>query len=145
VFLTAWRKIDQIPDEPADLYWLYGVARRVLANHNHKIWRRSRISHRLRNPTFDEALPEDVVVRRESDETVLIALGRLRVQDRELIMLAYWDELPHTEIADLLGVSRGTVDVRLHRAVGRLGKELARSGHVQAEGFLPRTPKEFEC
>ena len=31
VFLVAWRRRDDLPDEP--LPWLYGVARNVLANH----------------------------------------------------------------------------------------------------------------
>ena len=33
VFLVAWRKLEQVPEDDAALPWLYGVARRVLANH----------------------------------------------------------------------------------------------------------------
>ena len=32
-FLTAWRRLEDLPPEPAARLWLYGVARRVLANH----------------------------------------------------------------------------------------------------------------
>jgi RNA polymerase sigma-70 factor (ECF subfamily) len=31
VFATAWRRLPDVPDSPADLLWLYGVARRVVA------------------------------------------------------------------------------------------------------------------
>ena len=42
-FLVAWRRIDDIPDGDAALGWLYGVARRVLANE----FRHHRRSRRL--------------------------------------------------------------------------------------------------
>ncbi|MGW2199555.1 RNA polymerase sigma factor, partial [Streptosporangium sp. NPDC001682] len=31
-FLTAWRRIDDVPEGEEALLWLYGVARRVLAS-----------------------------------------------------------------------------------------------------------------
>ncbi|SNS25815.1 RNA polymerase sigma-70 factor, ECF subfamily [Streptosporangium subroseum] len=32
-FLTAWRRLDDVPEGDATLLWLYGAARRVLTNH----------------------------------------------------------------------------------------------------------------
>src|SRR5580704_6064903 len=32
-FLTAWRRLDDVPPGDQARLWLYGVARRVLANH----------------------------------------------------------------------------------------------------------------
>jgi DNA-directed RNA polymerase specialized sigma24 family protein len=34
VFLTAWRRLDDMPGDDQARLWLYGVARRVLANHH---------------------------------------------------------------------------------------------------------------
>ena len=31
--LIAWRRLDEIPEGPPRLPWVFGVARRVLANH----------------------------------------------------------------------------------------------------------------
>ncbi|MFC9249497.1 RNA polymerase sigma factor [Streptomyces sp. NPDC057136] len=45
VFLTAWRRLEQVPAEP--LPWLYGVARRVLANDRRAAQRRSDLGGRL--------------------------------------------------------------------------------------------------
>src|SRR5215203_3302848 len=42
VFLSAWRRIDHIP-AGAELPWLYGVARNVVANHRRSDTRRSRL------------------------------------------------------------------------------------------------------
>src|SRR5215831_12828733 len=42
VFTIAWRRLADIPPPPADRFWLYGTARRVIA-------RRYRSASRLRN------------------------------------------------------------------------------------------------
>ena len=33
-FLTAWRRLEDVPRDAEARLWLYGVARRVLANHH---------------------------------------------------------------------------------------------------------------
>ena len=55
---------------------------------------------------------------------MLSALSRLREGDQELLRLAVWEELSHREIGLVVGCSEATVAVRLHRARGRLGKEI---------------------
>jgi DNA-directed RNA polymerase specialized sigma24 family protein len=47
-FLTAWRRLEDMPREPQSRLWLYGVARRVLANHYRGERRRSALADRLR-------------------------------------------------------------------------------------------------
>lgn len=32
-FTVAWRRVDELPDDTEATLWLYGVARKVLANH----------------------------------------------------------------------------------------------------------------
>lgn len=145
VFLIAWRKLDQVPTGEDELYWLYGVAKRVLANHRRKMVGRWRITSRIGPRDALTESVEDQVIRHEEAESVLGALGGLREQDQELIRLAYWDELPHDAIADLVGCSRGAVDVRLHRAVRRLGKELKHSRHLIGEEFPSVLSEEKPC
>ena len=146
VFLVAWRKLGSIPSGPEAEYWLYGVARNTVSAHQRKARNRSRIFRRwlARTPPSPDS-PEELVVRSEAARTVLDALDRLPDRDRELIRLAYWEELPHSAIAGLLGLTRANVDVRLHRAIRRLAKELDRSGHVLDEGLSLGAPKESEC
>lgn len=43
-FLTAWRRLEDLPPEPAARLWRYGVARRVLANHHRGQRRRSALA-----------------------------------------------------------------------------------------------------
>lgn len=69
---------------------------------------------------------------------MLAALSRLRPPDQEILRLAVWEELPHRDIAAILGCSESSVAVRLHRARIRLGREIGkeerRSGHGRDEG-----------
>ena len=137
-FLVAWRRIDDIPGDDQTLRWLYGVARRVLANRYRSQQRFRRLISKLgglrREP---EPTPETVVVRRAEDQEVLDALARLRPQDQELLRLAVWEELPHGEIGEMLGCSAHAVDQRIRRAENRLASELRRGGHRHQQTVVP--------
>ena len=54
-----------------------------------------------------------------------VAVARLGERDRELIALRYGADLKVREIAELLGERTNTIEVALHRALGRLREELA--------------------
>src|SRR5690242_7391531 len=47
-FLVAWRRLDHVPPGDDARLWLYGVARRQLANQRRGQLRRSRLAERLR-------------------------------------------------------------------------------------------------
>lgn len=128
-FLVAWRRISDIP-EGKELQWLYGVARRVLSNRRRASRRAKRLLDKMAAfGSSTDPTPETIVVRRQEDEALMAAVGKLRAQDRELLRLATWEEMPHREIAQILGCSSHAVDQRLHRATRRLARELAGSGH----------------
>jgi RNA polymerase sigma-70 factor (ECF subfamily) len=138
-FLVAWRRFDDVPDGDAGLGWLYGVARRVLANEHRRTRRRRRLVGRLRRvDPVPVPTPEVVVVRRDRDRAMLTALAELRPQDQELLRLAVWEELSHAEIADLVGCSTQAASQRISRALGRLGKTFERLDHGHTVGEAPR-------
>ncbi|GAB2840009.1 hypothetical protein GCM10027176_49950 [Actinoallomurus bryophytorum] len=122
-FLTAWRRLHDVPAGDETRLWLYGVARRVLANLHRGAARRELLTARLRM-SFAESFADRP---RECDE-VRAAFAGLSAGDRELLSLTGWEGLSPTEIATVLGCSRGTVRVRLHRARRRLARELAVAG-----------------
>jgi RNA polymerase sigma factor (sigma-70 family) len=77
--------------------------------------------------------PEAQLIQRIEEQEVINALDHLSSSDREIIRLAYWEELPHADIGAILGCSAGAVDTRVHRAVRRIGKELLSPGHKRSE------------
>lgn len=133
-FVVAWRRLDDIPDEPATKAWLLGVARRVLSNQRRGIRRRGELARKA--ATYLAPRFHDVPVFEQSGEvrTVVAAMQQLPVKDRELLMLVAWEELTPLEIAVVLGVSSAVVRKRLFRARRRLADQLGRSGEERIAG-----------
>lgn len=126
-FVVAWRRLDQLPRNDAEyLPWLYGIARRVLANQHRARLRRQRLLERLRSvPWWRASSPL-------ADATdVTDALATLPVTDQEVLRLVAWEELSHAEAALVLGISANAVGIRLHRARRRLAAAMKGSGPMR--------------
>ena len=109
----AWRRLDELPDPV--LPWLYGVARRVLANEYRSQSRQDRLHERLAGLAADE--DEDLSAERI---WVVEALHRLSDADQEVLRLSAWEDLSGADIAAVLNCSNNAAAVRLHRARQRL-------------------------
>jgi RNA polymerase sigma-70 factor, ECF subfamily len=118
VFLVAWRRRSNLPREP--LPWLYGVARRALADHRRAAARRGRLGARLRNTAVAPQALQEL-----PDRSLADALGRLSEPDREVLLLRYWEDLEPAQVARAIGRSKRATAVRLHRARNRLRRQLA--------------------
>jgi RNA polymerase sigma-70 factor (ECF subfamily) len=127
-FLVAWRRMSDLPDEPRP--WLCGVARRVMANQRRARDRRGALDQRIiawRAMALDGDDPAEQVTERS---TAIAALGRLSERDRELLCLTAWCELTAEESARVLGCSKATLLMRLHRARRRFESALStEDGH----------------
>ena len=114
VFLTAWRRLDDVPEGDAARIWLYATARKVIANQRRSTRRRLALHERLaREPDAAQQEPT------HSDDLVHEALRRLGPRDREVLLLAEWEGLTPAQIAGVLGCLTVTARGRLHRARGR--------------------------
>ena len=124
-FLTAWRRLEEVPRGGGARPWLYGVARNALANQRRGQRRRGRLWGRLEA----EPAPAGWHGAKTDDELAPVAAAyeRLKAGDRELLALAAWEELDPGEIATVLGCSRNAARIRLHRARRRLARELQRT------------------
>jgi RNA polymerase sigma-70 factor (ECF subfamily) len=72
------------------------------------------------------AQPERIAEEGEEQAMVWAALNELREEDRVVIYLRYFLELPEREIALAIGQAPGTVKSRLSRASGRLREVIER-------------------
>lgn len=121
VFLVAWRRLDEVPEE-AGLPWLYGVARRVLANQRRGQRRQSDLADHLRAHA-----PQPVDASTVDDLPLLAAMETLAEEDREVLRLVAWEDLAPREAARVLGCRPATCRVRLHRARRRLAGALTQT------------------
>jgi RNA polymerase sigma-70 factor (ECF subfamily) len=123
-FLTAWRRIDDIPRGDQAPLWLYGVAYRVIGNHWRSAARRRRLEDRLHVINGGAAYEaDDELVAADQRRLVLAAAARLNDKDVDVLRLAAWEQLSTADIATVLGIAPNAVKQRLHRAKQHLGRE----------------------
>lgn len=116
-FEIAWRRLADVPEDPRA--WLFGVARRVLADQRRSDNRQETLVKRI-SETLNEQASHDHDTAHEAREAVLAALLQLTPDQREALLLVAWDGLSHREAASALGCSSGALAVRVHRARRRL-------------------------
>ena len=130
VFMTTWRRRDVVPQDPLRArMWLFGVARRTVANHRRSGTRASALTARLRVALEDSvasgatSYPGSVADERERE--VRAAVAALPPRQRELVRLVHWDAMTLTEAAEIAGIRASTARSHYARARERLERELS--------------------
>jgi RNA polymerase sigma-70 factor, ECF subfamily len=119
VFLVALRRIDDVPTP--ELPWLYGVARKTLANAR----RRPHVAPPAREVAYE---PEPA-----ADPQLARAFAELSDADREVLRLVAWEGLSLRDAARVLDCSPVACRVRYHRAKSRLATRLAAAASFRPE------------
>ena len=118
------RQIGSLRDRQAFVAWLYRIAR-------NEVYGRARTTD-----PFVELTDEHLELVADEDEPafhpeeaarVHDALDRLKPEQREILTLCFLEELPHRQIAGILGIPPGTVKSRIHYAKRALRQELERN------------------
>jgi RNA polymerase sigma-70 factor (sigma-E family) len=108
----AW---DRIEDRGA----LDGYVRRAMVNTHISWWRRRRVEEYPTDEIPDQAVA-DPAVASDLQETLRRAVDRLPDRMRAAVVLRYYEDMTEAEVADVLGVSLGTVKSTVSRAVAKL-------------------------
>ena len=130
VFVVAFRRLEAIP-EPS-LPWLLATARKIIANQRRATSRREALNADL------QSLQTGVWRDQHGDDHALLAgLARLSERDREAILLVAWEELDPASAAAVVGCSRATFSVRLHRARRRLAAAMVQQRRSEGSSSRP--------
>lgn len=114
--LRRWRWVRA--DDPS------GYVRRTMINAQATRWRRW--DSRVRLGDVPEAAGDDAALaRREDWEALRAALARLPARQRTVLVLRYFEDLPDSSIAALLGCRPGTVRSQAFRGLAALRPLLA--------------------
>lgn len=128
-FVRAWRSAATY-DPARDLgSWLLGVARFAALDVVRAEARPTRGGHAAETDTAVESPGMD---RAWLAWAVQEGLRGLADHEREIVRLAFFEDLGHAQIAERLGIPVGTVKSRLHRANRRLAEALA---HLRGESW----------
>jgi RNA polymerase sigma-70 factor (sigma-E family) len=127
---------DVVQDAFAALYRRYGATlegveepeayvRRSVVNAARSVLRRRRTVRAYVPPrALPAPPPEEEVFLREEHQEVLHGLRRLTIRQREVLVLRYWSDMSEAQIAEALGLSRGTVKSTASRALAALARRL---------------------
>jgi RNA polymerase sigma-70 factor (sigma-E family) len=108
----AW---DRIEDRGA----LDGYVRRAIVNTHISWWRRRRVEEYPTDEIPDQIVADHTITS-DLQETMRRAIDRLPDRMRTAVVLRYYEDMTEAEVAEILGVSLGTVKSTVSRAVAKL-------------------------
>jgi RNA polymerase sigma-70 factor (ECF subfamily) len=125
-FVKAYRALGRFRRGEPFRPWLLTIVANEARNRRRARRRRTALALReAEEPGAPAQDPEDVALATERRERLLTAVEQLRDDDRDILACRYFLDLSEKETAAALGIARGTVKSKTHRALVRLQKELA--------------------
>jgi len=116
---SALAKTYQAWDRIQDRNALDGYVRRAMVNTHISWWRRRRVDEYPTDEIPDQPAA-DALGTSELHDTLQRAIDRLPQRMRAAVLLRYFEDMTEAEVADVLGVSQGTVKSTVSRAVAKL-------------------------
>lgn len=126
VFVVVHRKVGTFDHTAKVTTWLFGICMRVASSYRRRGFRRRETSHAEVPERESHESPEQELATRESRRRLESLLDELDLDRRAVFVMFEIEELPCTEIADMLGVPLNTVYSRLHAARKDFQAALAR-------------------
>jgi len=124
-FVKAHRGLGRFRGGEAFRPWLLTIVANEARNRRRARGRRAALALRAApEPGASGEDPEEAALAIDRRQRLLTAVERLRDDDRDVLACRYFLELSEEETASVLGIARGTVKSRTHRALGRLEEEL---------------------
>jgi RNA polymerase sigma-70 factor (ECF subfamily) len=128
VWLTVYRRVRGLRAPEAFAVWLYRIAHSRAVN---RLGRRRFEASSLDDPDVGAVAADDSTeadrFSPEDAADIHRALGALRPEHREVLVLRFMEDLSYEQIADVTGCNLGTVRSRLHYAKAALRRELEKS------------------
>ncbi len=119
--LSVWRKASYFdPSKAGAATWIFTIARNLKIDAQ----RRDRPVAQL--PSDADETPDDapngeaLVLTAEREERVRAALTALSAEQAHIVRLSFFQDKPHAQIAEELGIPLGTAKSRVRLALGRL-------------------------
>jgi len=140
VFLTAYRKLETFEGRAQITTWLFGICQRLASDYRRSAPVRREVATDAAELEGHTRAPEDasvLLVARQRAELAEQILNKLPEAQRSVFVLFELEELSGPEIAQVLGISVGTVRSRLRLAREMFAREVKRlnaQATIDAEG-----------
>ncbi len=122
VMVSVWRRAasyDVAKAKPST--WVFVIARNAWIDRLRR--EKVELAYRSENPppehSEDEA-PDDAAARKDDEGRIAEAMASLSEEQRQVVRLSFFEDRPHSEIAERLALPLGTVKSRLRLALIKL-------------------------
>jgi len=120
--LSVWRRAASYdPAKAKASTWIFVIARNAWIDRLRR--ERVELAYREVTPATEESedeAPDEAVIRTETEDRISAALATLSPEQRQAVQLAFFEDRPHSEVAERLALPLGTVKSRLRLALIKL-------------------------
>lgn len=126
--VSVWRKAPSFDARRAHVStWIFTIARNLRVDHFRRVGNRA--THDAEEFDGDETpdalpQPDELLLARQRETGVREAIARLPAEQAHVLRLSFYEEQPHSQIAEALGLPLGTVKSRVRLAVRHLRRLL---------------------
>lgn len=128
VMIVALRRLDRLYDEAHTAAWLFGITRRVLAQHRRRAWVRRWVPGLSIDAPDKARGPAALMSVGETARDVQAILDKLPLAERQVLVLCLVEDRSDREVSEMLGIPHGTVKSRMRRARARFLELAAEAG-----------------
>jgi RNA polymerase sigma-70 factor (ECF subfamily) len=126
--VSVWRKAPSFDASRANVStWIFTIARNLRVDHFRRVGNRATAdTDELDGDAMPDDLPQpdDLLLTRQREAGVREAIARLPAEQAHVLRLSFFEEQPHSRIAETLGLPLGTVKSRVRLAVRHLRRLL---------------------
>lgn len=125
VFVKVWNTKRYNPQGQFSA-WLFAIARRTLIDFKRKKHPKMALGDHdaLLQSVPDTGSPEQRVLQSERLETLTLALNKLPEDQRQLILMAKYEQLKYKDLATVFHTTESNIKVKVHRVLARLKKKM---------------------
>lgn len=139
-FIKAFASIDKLRDKDKFIPWLKKIAVNTTKDflRNKNLYSAKNISMYNENGSVrDElfvddlsqnTLPENIIEKRELQETVFKCLEQLTFEERQLVYLRYYDDLSFSQISEITEITEASARMKLTRIRRKINNEYSKGG-----------------
>lgn len=122
-FIKAYQNLTGFENDKKFSGWIYRIAHNLVIDYfrKNKIKEKELLEEEWQE-IGDELLIEDEIIKIEEKEKLGKALGKLSLEEKNLVRWFYFEEKSYEEIGDILRISVGNVGVKLNRVKKKLKK-----------------------
>lgn len=123
-YVRFWNNMENVKDDDTAIFLLKRYTRNLFLDEMRKLSRQENLLANL-NTDITVASAEELAIKKEKYTTIQTAIEKLPARQKEIFRMHKEQALSYRQISEQLGVTTGTIETQMNRALKSLRKELA--------------------